>query len=37
MREMRSKGTFAAYADEWEKQFVQKGHMSPRDGASGVV
>lgn len=29
MREMRNKGTFAAYADEWEKQYVNKDAKNP--------
>lgn len=38
MRELREKGTFSAYADEWEKQFVKKGGNNPHDqgGAEGA-
>lgn len=31
MRQMREKGTFGAYAEEWEKQYVNKGAVNPRD------
>jgi hypothetical protein len=44
MRAMRDKGTFAAYADEWEKQYVNKDAVNPHPnrgvgtgGASGVM
>lgn len=41
MRELREKGTFAAYANEWERQYVNKGGVNPRDvdpqgGAEGA-
>ncbi len=32
MRQMREKGTFAAYANEWEKQFVNKDGVNPQGG-----
>lgn len=36
MRQLREKGTFAAYADEWEKQFVNKQGLDPRRGQAGA-
>ena len=41
MRQLKDKGTFAAYADEWEKQYVDKGgvnprHVDPTGGAQGA-
>lgn len=37
MRELKEKGTFSAYAEEWDKQFVDRSRLNPRGGASGVV
>lgn len=34
MRALKEKGTFSAYADEWEKQFVVKGAS---DGKGGTI
>lgn len=36
MRELREKGTFSAYADEWEKQYVNKDAEDPRRGQQGA-
>lgn len=41
MRELREKGSFEAYANEWEKQYVNKGginprHVDPTGGAHGA-
>ncbi|MBX9686228.1 MAG: hypothetical protein K2X27_05970 [Candidatus Obscuribacterales bacterium] len=35
MRQLKEKGTFAAYAEEWEKQFVNKNGLDPRRGQGG--
>lgn len=35
MRELQNKGTFAAYAEEWEKQYVNKSGCNPRDTLGG--
>lgn len=32
MREMKEKGTFGAYAEEWERQYVDKDGVNPRGG-----
>lgn len=32
MRELLDNGTFGAYADEWEKQYVDKNGVDPRGG-----